>query len=88
MEWCLLKDGVKSGRKIFLKIKDLEPPCKELYKDMIKAEILCCEDRSKRMTHIRSLYNEACHKFGIKDIGEHLFITIIKLLLKLNLSIS
>jgi hypothetical protein len=79
LEWSTIRLDMSSTRRIFQKIKDLDPPCKTVYKDMIKAELYCGSGR-KRVLTIRNLYSEACNKFGVHEIGEQLFITIIRLL--------
>lgn len=80
LEWSILREGVNSAHKIFSKMKDLEPQCKAIYKDIIRAEILFWEQGQRRMHIVRNLYSEICNKFGKKDIGVQLLISIIRLL--------
>ncbi|XP_025423608.1 uncharacterized protein LOC112692978 [Sipha flava] len=67
LEWSTIRLDMSSTRRIFQKIKDLDPPCKTVYKDMIKAELYCGSGR-KRVLTIRNLYSEACNKFGVHEI--------------------
>lgn len=69
LEWCVLHNGILAARELFNELKDLEPQCKNLYTSMILFEKTQSSSITKIGT-IRKLYNDACNKFGDRDIGK------------------
>lgn len=69
LEWCVLHNGILSGRELFTELKSIEPECKNLYTRMISFEKTQSSSITKIGT-IRKLYNDACNTFGQKDVGK------------------
>ncbi|XP_060857382.1 uncharacterized protein LOC132934957 [Metopolophium dirhodum] len=67
LEWNVVHNGILSTRELFIKLKDLKPECKQLYKSMISFEHNQTSGFTKLKT-IRKLYNEVCNTFGDTEI--------------------